>query len=34
MTGKPFFRYATLAVAIGLDLVFFRPTGGPADAGD
>lgn len=34
MTGKRFARYTTLAVAIGLDLVFFRPTGGPADASD
>lgn len=34
MTGKRFARYATLAVAIGLDLVFFRPAGRPADAGE
>ncbi len=33
MSGKRFARYATLVAAIGLDLVFFRPTGGPADAG-
>ena len=32
-SGNRFLRFGTLAVAVALDLVLFRPTGGPAVAG-